>query len=318
MEEKLAFFRENGYVVLHGVLNATEVAEIVAGMAALRAARPSEWQVSEARQKGIGAPSIGGDAPQLLERTAVLDALVFHPAVVPFARRVLGLGAALASFTYVHRLPCDIEPPLADLNEGDERCLTRQWHREYGGTIAGAHENEYFTPALQVIYYLDDVGPDNHCFSVIPESADTKRCLPTTEGSLGQRIDDHGSYGQAGSTDNPIGSYLHPEKPSWVDAYGRELARRTGGVDVHAPAGAAVILNNASFHCVTERHTTKQRRTVHVRYRQPEPLESSHGLKPPFKSVAEFNAALPDRVALRPPPALAGPATTDVAAQGKL
>ena len=132
----------------------------------------------------------------MLERTTALDALAYHPTIVPYVRQILGPGAELSSFTYVHRFPCDIQPPQ-DLNEGDPRCLTRQWHREYSGTIEGAHANEYFTPALQVIFYLDDVGPDNHCFSIIPESAATKRTLPTVEGSHGLRIDDYGPHGQA-------------------------------------------------------------------------------------------------------------------------
>ena len=91
-------------------------------------------------------------------------------------------------------------------------------------------------------------------------------------------------------------------RQTWVDAYGREMARRTGGVDCYASAGAAVILNNASFHCVTERNTARQRRTVHARYRLPElPVSSSHGIKPPFETVAEYTAVLPARPALRPP-----------------
>ena len=61
------------------------------------------------------------------------------------------------------------------------------------------------------------------------------------------------------------------------------------------------MINNASFHCVTERNTTRHRRTVHVRYRQPEPAGSSHAIKPPFRTVAEFTAALPERVSLRQP-----------------
>ena len=231
MDGELAFFRDNGYFVQHAALSTSEVATIVAAMAEEARRHPSEWQISKERRNGrIGAPSVGADAPHLLERTSALDALAYHPNVVPFVRRVLGPGAELSSFTYVHRFPCDIQPPQ-DLNEGDPRCLTRQWHREYSGTVEGAEANDYFTPALQVIFYLDDVGPDNHCFSVIPESAATKRRLPTAQGSLGLRIDDYGTHGQAGSGSSTAGSYIHSDKPTWVDAYGRELARRVGGAD---------------------------------------------------------------------------------------
>ena len=94
-----------------------------------------------------------------------------------------------------------------------------------------------------------------HCFSIIPESADTKRQLPKARtGAAGWgardklRIDD---------PDN----YLDPEQPVWIDAFGRELARHIGRVDIHAAAGAAVIFNNSSYHAGTVRHTTQRRRT---------------------------------------------------------
>ena len=42
-------------------------------------------------------------------------------------------------------------------------------------------------------------------------------------------------------------------------------------------------MNNASFHCATLRHTRLQRRAVHVRYRQPEPVASRHGILDPWQ-----------------------------------
>ena len=102
-------------------------------------------------------------------------------------------------------------------------------------------------PPLLGLFAADQLTPActcvvADCFSVIPESAETKRRLPTEARETGLRIDDYGSFGQAASESQ--GSYLHPTKPEWVDAYGRTLARRVGGVDVLAAAGAAVILNN--------------------------------------------------------------------------
>jgi hypothetical protein len=35
-----------------------------------------------------------------------------------------------------------------------------------------------------------------------------------------------------------------------------QVARRVGFVDVLAKAGGCVIFNNASYHCLTVRHTT--------------------------------------------------------------
>ena len=83
----------------------------------------------------------------------------------------------------------------------------------------------------------------------------------------------------------------------WVDAYGRELSRLVGGVNIYGRAGTAVIFNNSSYHAGTVRQTPQPRRTLHVRYRQPEPVDSRHGLTEPWESVAQFTAALPVRPA---------------------
>ena len=58
------------------------------------------------------------------------------------------------------------------------------------------------------------------------------------------------------------------------------------------------MMNNCSYHCGTIRHTQHQRRTVHVRYRQPEPVGSRHAIKPPWKSVKDFVSSLPQRSAI--------------------
>ena len=78
-----------------------------------------------------------------------------------------------------------------------------------------------------------------------------------------------------------------------IDKLDKSVSRRT--FLKTAAAGAAVIFNNSSYHAGTVRQTPHRRRTVHVRYRQPEPVSSRHALKEPWQSVAEFTAALPDR-----------------------
>ena len=194
--------------------------------------------------------------------------------------------------------------------------LGRSWHREDSGNIEGADRNEYFCPAVQVIFNLDDVDEGGHCTSVIPESAATKRSRPTTRDPLERdgrqhggllRIDDYGPFGKAGNLvggrfHTPEGSYISGTRPSWINASGEEVARRVGGVDVVGKAGSAVLFNSASFHCRTWRQTTQRRRAVRVRYRQPEPALSRHSIYDPWKNMAEFTAALPDRPSLRPPP----------------
>ena len=67
---------------------------------------------------------------------------------------------------------------------------------------------------------------------------------------------------------------------------------------IRCGAGAAVLFNNSSYHCGTVRQTQRQRRTVHVRYRQPQPVDSRHALKAPWESVAQFTSALPSRATI--------------------
>jgi hypothetical protein len=288
MDELLRFFADNGYVVIPDALTDREVAAANAGIDADRAAHPKYW---EPRPIGSGGLAVGCDAPELLNRTEALDGLAHHPSIVPLVRRILGPGARLSGLTYLRRESCPVSPP-ADL-DGDPLCLTRVWHREDSGNVEGAEMNAFFVPAVQVIFYMDAVDAESHCFSIIPESVETKRKLPRTNiGGAGW-----GAQDRLRIDDAEVG-YVDPERPTWVDAFGRELPRRIGRVDIHARAGAAVVFNNSSYHCGSIRQTPRQRRTLHVRYRQPEPVVSRHALKSPWESVAQFTSALPSRTAI--------------------
>ena len=193
MDDALEFFKQNGYYVHHGALTAEEVATVCAGLG-----------------DDGGRWARGGSDSELLSRTTALDSLMYHPAIFPFAQRVLGPGARLSGLSYSPRPPkLDLEAPTEDRNEGDPLCLARQWHREDSGNVEGAAENEYYAPALQVFFYLDDVDELGHCTSVIPESAATKRsrenpsvpsscqCLWYHEPALLPGIGSHGRWSRA-------------------------------------------------------------------------------------------------------------------------
>lgn len=291
IEEQLASFEKNGFVVVHNALTSQEMASIDAGIEADRAAHPVAWEPGPRE----GHIAVGCDAPEIMERTDALDLIPYHPAVMPLIDRLLRPGARMSGLTYMRRDPCLVPRP-ADLADADPLCLERHWHREDGGNVEGAENSDYYVSAIQTIYYLDDVDAESHCFSVIPESAETKRKLPKiTAGGKGW-----GGTDRLRIHDSENG-YVDPDQAKWVDAFGRELPKRLGGVDVHAPAGSAVLFNNSSYHCGTIRHTNRQRRTVHIRYRQSEPVESRHAIKPPWNSVAEFLASLPQRSTFRSP-----------------
>ncbi|MDA0748468.1 MAG: phytanoyl-CoA dioxygenase family protein [bacterium] len=286
MDDRLKFFSNNGYIFLPNALTTQEVTAVNDGIDADRKAHPQHWEPSPLASGHLAA---GCDAPELMHRTEALDGLAYHASVVPLVRQILGQGAQLSGLTYLQREPCDTPPPT-DLDDNDPLCLTRVWHREDSGNVEGAEKNDFFTPALQAIYYLDDVDAESHCFSIIPESVETKRTLPrTTTGSTAWGAQDRLRIDDADT------GYVDPERPTWIDAFGRELPRRIGRVDLHAKAGAAILFNNSNYHCGSIRQTQHKRRTLHVRYRQPEPVVSRHGLKQPWENVAQFTQALPSR-----------------------
>jgi hypothetical protein len=88
MEQKFAFFRENGYWIEHGALSLAEVNEILLGVAEPPRARTSGGSKDDERALPGG--------PGLLHRTAALDVSVYHPRVFPLVQRILGDGARLS------------------------------------------------------------------------------------------------------------------------------------------------------------------------------------------------------------------------------
>ena len=302
MDEQLSCFAETGYVVVHEALAPKEVATVNDGIDADRASHPEYWGPGPRPQ---GHVAVGCVAPELMHRTKALDGVVHHPSVVPLMHRILGQGIQVSYLSFLRREPCAVEP-TADINGGDPLCLEQKWHREYEGIVEDADRNEFFCPSIQVIYYLDDVDAECHCTSIIPESAETKRQLPKTRDNysiqpvLGSPLTPRPNMWGDGvlRIDDEKTGYVDPEKPTWMNPFGSEDPRRIGGVDIHAQAGAAVVFNMASYHCGTVRHTQRIRRTVHVVYRQPEPVHSRHALGQEWQSVAAFAAAMPKRPAI--------------------
>jgi hypothetical protein len=286
MDEQLKHFAENGFVVVEGALTPEEIAAVNDGIDADAAANSKEWEPGPRP----GFVTVGCGAPELMHRTEALDRFVHHPSLDPFVKRILGEDAQFSALSFMRREPCNADAP-EDFDGGDPLALSRNWHREYSGIVEGADRNDYYAPGIQIIYYLDDVDDQSHCTSIIPESAETKRKLPKTReggsswGESALRIDD-----------SETGGFVDPEKPTWMDSFGREFPRRIGRVDINGRAGTAIVFNMASYHCGTVRKTDRFRRTTHVFYRQPEPRSSRHALTGDFESVEAFHEALPKRL----------------------
>jgi hypothetical protein len=286
MDEQLKHFAQNGYVVIEGALPPEEVARVNDGIAADESANPEEWEPGPRP----GFVSVGCGAPGLMHRTDALDHMVHPPTVMPLIKEILGEEAQFCNLSFMRREPCDADPPEA-IDDGDPIALSRNWHREYSGIVDGADQNDYYTPGIQVIYYLNDVDEGAHCTSIIPESAETKRQFPKVR-------DADNSWGKDVLRIDDGGAYVDPEKPTWLDAFGRNFARLIGRMDVHAPAGSALVFNQASYHCGTVRKTERSRGTTHVFYRVPEPRNSRHSLANHFPSITAFHDSLPKRLRL--------------------
>lgn len=283
MEDQLKHFAENGFVIIERALSSDEVDRVNDGIAADQAANPKPWEPGPRP----GFITVGCGAPELMQRTDALDGIPNHPSVVPLVKRILGEDAQFCNLSFMRREPCHADPP-EDIDGDDPLALSRNWHREYSGIVEGADDNEYFTPGIQVIYNLDDTDPAIHCTSIIPESAETKRQFPKVR-------DADNSWGKDVLRIDDGGAYIDPEKPKWLDAFGRNFPRLVGRVDVHAPAGSALVFNQASYHCGTVRKTERSRGTAHIFYRVPGPANSRHSLGKDFESIEAFHNALPNR-----------------------
>ena len=148
-----------------------------------------------------------------------------------------------------------------------------------------ARESEFFISSLQVFYYLDDaLTTKGHTLMCVPESVDEKRRLTITVDTNGRTVVDD--------------SQREPPWPAfqkWRDSLGREQILRNDGVNVFAPAGAAVLMNNMNYHAGAVRQTTRIRRTISAVYRLEGPLSSSHGLTK-HSTVHSFRESLPERL----------------------
>ena len=111
MEDKLAFFKANGFWIEHAALSPAEVARILAGV-----------------ETASVAPS--SNLP-LLEKTTALDVVAYHPTAYQLAQRILGDGILLSGFNYGNAAPNSKQPPADPYGDapGDELALARNWVR---------------------------------------------------------------------------------------------------------------------------------------------------------------------------------------------
>jgi hypothetical protein len=255
-----------GFVVIPGALSAGEAHALDSVVAQDRAAQPAYWSLSGSEMRlrdpvagfeRIGPVGEGGwhstvcnasrldeddgsdRLENLLSRTTAFDALVSHPLVAALAERLLGPTAAFKNIG-VH-----IRDPIAKPPPAGTDAHWQLWHRDQGGSCLPSHER--WILSLQAIFLLTSCTPDSHCFSIVPESLAAKRELPTA----------------------PHPRSLQPELRVLADGsvqkmWHNHVPRPQGAVDIHVPAGTAILLNNSNIHAATIRQSLTARRTVHV------------------------------------------------------
>ncbi len=174
----------------------------------------------------------------LLQFSSDFDMALLCVPVVQLVDRLMGGQMICTGVDAMWRAPVPEPPPPG------AHAHHQMWHREAGGSFSADDRDNVPScmPSCQVLFYLTDVGPGTHCFSVVPESVKDKQDLSIA--SIGGR--------------EIVGGY-EPEN-SWYTQY------RSDGVDVHAPAGSAVILNNVNFHAATIRQSLFPRITLHVNF----------------------------------------------------
>jgi hypothetical protein len=89
--EALAFFKENGYVVIPDALTADEVAFLNAWVDRDMAAHPDDWHSSKTPPRGHAHPLM--ESPEL-------DLFVQHPSTFPLMREILGEEIRFGQFDF--------------------------------------------------------------------------------------------------------------------------------------------------------------------------------------------------------------------------
>lgn len=262
----LAAFRETGFCVLPELLAADEVERVRAAFARHRAQKPANWT-------SRGADSRGGPTGEsgrwqtnhgLRVQPDEVGFVARHPAVLQLVAALIGDSARFRSLGCMLREPV-LEPPPAGVPEAfrEQGIHWQLWHREAGG--AHRPDHPLCIPSLQVIAYFDDCNRRSHCFSIVPETVEHKRGLPT-----GFRLEKQTASDRAKTRhlivdpSSPTGS-----KSMWqnVPLAGREdWPLASTGVDVVGKAGTVIIQNNHNLHSGTVRQSERPRRTIHCVY----------------------------------------------------
>jgi ectoine hydroxylase-related dioxygenase (phytanoyl-CoA dioxygenase family) len=142
---QLDCYRANSYVILPDLLSPEQVAELNEAMDRDRRQHPYFW----------GALNSRNGSSNLLLTEPVFEPVVRHPQVLPLVEALMGGPICF------EELSVQITPP-------SQESRPTAWHRDRGHWLEHPLHLDY----PQIIYYLTDVEPGCHHFTLSPEPAD--------------------------------------------------------------------------------------------------------------------------------------------------
>ena len=165
-------FEKQGFVVIPNALTGDQVRTLNRAIDGDRRMFPDSWlQFNEALAQ----------TPDVLSRTPEFDFTIENPPTLGFMRELFGEGVTFEEFLAMIREPT----PRPHDFKGWHRDLIRDYNRRM--------EIEY----VSVIFYLTDVGPDDHCFSIVPETHARLVDMRPEEVAPGLEVDVTGPAGTA-------------------------------------------------------------------------------------------------------------------------
>ena len=138
-------FNQQGFLRVENALSAEQVATFNAAVDRHLEAYPEDWiELSDSFREGTN----------VLPHTSDFDEAIENPITLDILRAHIGEQITFEEFAIMLR------NPTANLNE------VKGWHRD----IIREYERRMEIDAVSVMMYLSDVGPSDHCFSIVPET----------------------------------------------------------------------------------------------------------------------------------------------------
>src|SRR5262249_49635938 len=142
IEAQVACFREHSAVILPDLLAPDEVAALNAAIDRDRRDHPFMWFTTTSRDYNCN----------LWLTEPIFESVVRHPRVLAVVELLMGGPFCFEELAVRHR-------------DGARDPVPTDWHRDRPHWLEHPLHLDY----PQVIYYLNDVGENTHCFSISPE-----------------------------------------------------------------------------------------------------------------------------------------------------